>query len=168
MTADPKASCLLRETECFVEHSGRKPRTVIGVIFCGIGLWAVFEPVLLLFRYSELVVSFIIGLILLYAAMWILLISRREYVCVTNERLIYQKVNLIGKSGKTLSFQLQDISKARLGRSMTSYRQKEQSGHVVLIMTSGKVRVLPCLKNGMFIVEAIREECKKLSGSQAK
>ena len=168
MTADPKASCLLRETERFVEHSGRKPRIVIGVICCGIGLWAVLEPVLFLFRYSELVVSFIIGLMLLYAAMWILLISRREYVCVTNERLIYQKVNLVGKSGRTLSFRLQDIGKARLGRSMLSYRQTEQSGHVVLIMRSGKVRVLPCLINGMFIVEALREECKKLSCSQAE
>ena len=156
---------LLNEAEELVEYTNRKPRLLTALVFIMIGAWAVIESVVYRFAPDAMFFVFLAGLLLLYAAAWILRFSGREYVCVTNERVLYRKINLFGKPGRVMSYPLRDISKASLCRTFVNFQQKTQYGHVLLILGNRKRYVLPYLQSGMFVVEAIRDECGKIAMS---
>ena len=164
METNPEIAELLHASESIVEYSSRKPRFLIGVLWMILGLWIVLESMFHAIPNPslELVALIIAGLLFLYASVWVLIFSKREYVCVTNERVLYRKTNFVGKQGRIVSFPLQEITKARLCRITILFRQKQQTGHILLVIRNRRKYILPYLDNGMFIVEAIRDERSKI------
>jgi len=165
MEASLEVKTLLGELEHVVEHSERKPRILVGVICIILGLWAVIEPFLYLFSSAVLIAVFLSGTVFLYISVWTLVFCKREYVCVTNKRVIYRKTNLLGGRGRVMFFPLEEITRARLCRTVTAFHHKSYSGHVLLVLENRKHYVLPFLQNGVFIVEAIRDECGNIAAS---
>ena len=152
----------LNETECIVEYSERKPRLVTGISLFVVGAPAVWEPVVRGFFSAALVAEFLFGLLLVYLSVWTLILCGREYVCVTNQRVLYRKVNALGKRGKVLRFPLDNITEARLCKISVMYR-KRHSGEILLTFGNRKQCNLPFLQNGQYVLDAIWEEAGKIA-----
>lgn len=156
---------LMGQSERVVEFSGRKPQVLLGVV-CGlIGIYTVIESFWNQFDSILFIGEFVLGLIFLYITVWILIFCRNEYICVTNERVLYRKITLLGKRGKIQSYLLRDIASVRLCRAAINVNRQTHSGEILLVLENRKKYIFPILHNGQYILDAIRQECSKLSTS---
>lgn len=146
---------LLHEGERVVERSGRKPRVFVGGSCLLVGAVLTGGALLRALSGSTFLPDLAVGAVLLYAAVWELLLCTRENVYVTTERVLWCAVTPIGTRGKVRSFPLREIRKARLCKTI-SFRQYE--GGEILLVLSRESHVLPPLKNGLYVLDAIRAE----------
>lgn len=146
---------ILHTDERVVEQSQRKPRLFVGISCLLVGAVLAGNALLRARSGAAFLPDLAAGALLLYAALWTLVLCTRELVCVTTERVLYLRVGPFGRPRSCLSFPLRDIRKARLCKTI-SFRQFE-SGEVLLVL-DGREYVLPPLKNGLFVLDAVRAE----------
>ena len=161
------AKQLIEESETLLEYSHGRPRVLLGggslAMGCIIGADAV--RYLLVSRWG---VPVLLGaLALAYLGVRCLFFQAREFVCVTDKRVLYQKTDWCGRPGRLSVFLMGEIAGVRLCRSSVMFG-KGQSGEIILELRGGKSCMLPFLQNGEHIMEAIGEELSKFSGQPAE
>lgn len=145
---------LLRDSERTVEYSERKPRSLVAVFSILLGVAIVADSSRNIFSFYYCILLLLVGLAILYAGIWMLIICRSEYVYVTTERVLYQKSTWFGKAGRLISIPLDTITSARLCKSSVMYMQR-YSGEVILTLHNKKKYALPFLQNGQRVIDAI-------------
>lgn len=103
------------------------------------------------------------ALALAYFGVRCLFLQSREFVCVTDKRVLCQKIDWRGRPGRLSVFSMGDISGVKLCRSSVIFGNKK-SGEIILQLHGGKSCMLPFLQNGEYVMEAIDEELSKFSG----
>lgn len=151
----------LGQGERIVEHSGRKYQALTGAALLILGIPCVAEPVIRGFASVGFWVEFIVGCMFSYGALWALVLCQKEYVCVTNERILYHRCNFLGKKKKVISYPIKGVSRARLCR--TSVMWKNRYDGQVLLKIHNRTRILPMLYNGQYVLDAIRESRDELA-----
>lgn len=154
---------LLHPQEEVIELSERRPRLPTGIACMVVGIPLLIDPLHQMFATPAFVAEFLLGLLLLYLGVRLTILSRRAYLAVTNERVLYRAIDLLGRRGRTLSIPLEEITGARLCKTATMYRQR-YAGEILLTLRNHKRRLLPSLQNGQFILDAIREGCSRRAG----
>lgn len=152
----------LKENEHIVEHSGRKYRGFSGCTLFIVGIPCMLEPVIKGFISYSFLIEFLVGCLLMYGVLWNFVLCQNEYVCVTNERILYRKCNFLGKTAKVISYPIKDVAKARLCR--TSVMWKNRYDGQLILKLHGRTRILPPLYNGQYVLDAIRESRDELAG----
>lgn len=149
----------LRDSESVREFSYRKSALLAGISFIFIGVVTLLDMCTNFFSRSIFILLASLGasLILLYIGFWLVQCTKKEYVFVTTQRLVYQKVNILGRYGREISIPLSDISKARLYKSTVMFRAKSISGDIVLTLKNGKKQLISNLNAGEHILEAIKK-----------
>ena len=116
------------------------------------------------FGHPLLVVPVVLaGAVLLYSGIWLLLFAKRTYVLVTSHRLIYQKMDLLGKPGRSITILRSDIKRASFLKSTVMYLIRRGDGAVSLTLQSGKTYLLPNLVEGERICSALGVSRSSLS-----
>lgn len=154
-------SGVMQEGEKLVECSNRKAHRIVGAALVIVGGPAALEPLIRRFSSPLFIVEFFIGVALLAIAFREFVFCPKETVCVTNKRLIWQRVDWLGKAGRIRAFSLSDVSKAKLCQTAKAWT-RSYSGEVLITLKNGKQFVTPLLENGQFILDAIGEERTKL------
>ena len=167
MERKPDIDEIVSESEKTVEFSVRRPQFLQGTACAVLGLPMAAEPLIRQFSSLAYAAEFLAGLIFIYAAVWVLVLSRREYVCITDKQILHRKVDLLGRRTGVRAFALRDIKSVRLCKSSTMYRQK-YSGEVLLVFRNKKKHILPFLENGQYILDAIREQCDEIAADDRR
>jgi hypothetical protein len=84
-------------------------------------------------------------------------LQRREFACVTNQRLLYRHLDLFAKPDGVKSIDLNNVKSARLCQTAMAWRDTKR-GEVLIKQKDGGQYTTPPLMNGQFILDAIRAE----------
>ena len=149
----------LSEGESPEAFSYRKPESLTGVFLTGIGLFVIADTLLHLSAFGGVLTGALIalaGAAIFYGGIWILRFAGRAWVLVTPERLLYRHIDLFGKPGRTLTIPRAEIRSARFLKSTVMYRITRSDGEILVTRKSGKTVLLPVLRDGEAVLEALR------------
>lgn len=147
----------LEGEEIPIALSHRKPERLFGGALLFIGGFALVDTLLHLSAFGVLssLMILLVGTAMAYAGIWVLCFASRGYVLVTSRRVVYQKVDLLGRPGKALSISRGEILRARFMKSTVMYRADRSDGGVCLSLKNGKTLVLPSLCDAETILDAL-------------
>ena len=154
-TTRPEVTELLLPGEGMIEFSARKYRKMYGTALGLLGVTLTVDPIVRFFASFAFGVEFLLGLLLLYAAAREFFLSRREFVCVTDQRLLYRKVDWLGRPGKCKEIAISTITSAKLCQRAMAWRDTF-AGEVLMHLENGGQYVTVHLENGQYILDAIR------------
>lgn len=149
----------LEEEEYPIAFSYRKPENLLGLSLIFIGSFAVIDTLVHLTALDSIGVGILIilaGAALLYGGFWAIYFAKRSYVLVTAERVLYQKINLIGRPGKTVSIPRSEIKRARFLKSTVMYLAKRGDGGISILMKNGKTVFISSVVSGENILGALQ------------
>ena len=158
----PEVQELMQQDETLVEFTRRIPRKVLGGAY--VLLAAVMTGDALIHGVSSALFAgeLAAGLGFVYLALREFLLATREFVCVTDRRLIYRKVNFLGRPARAKTAMLSHIVTPKLCQRAMAWRDTYQ-GEVLITLCKGKQFLTPLLNNGQFVLDAIRSERNNLS-----
>lgn len=159
------AGVKLQKSESVVAYSRRKPNIALGVFLIALCL----ETIISCFRFhysTRYPVLFAVLLLCsavgLYEGVYLALFVKNRYVFVTDRRILYTGVSLLGKTGKKVwTLDLHEIERAKKMKSSLMITQKKDSCEVILYLKSQKTKVIPKLYWGDVVVDAINRGAVK-------
>lgn len=137
--------------------SYRKPETLSGAALLFIGGFAVVDTLGNAFGglWQSLLVI-LLGAGAIYGGVWTLWFAKRSYVLVTSQRVVYQKVDPLGRPGKVICIPREEIQRARFLKSTVMYRVGRSDGGISISLTNGKTILIPSLRDAENILGALR------------
>lgn len=150
---------VLQGQEYPIAFSYRKPENLLGLSLAFVGMFVVTDTVLHLTRFDSILLGalfMLVGCILLYAAFWAMCFAKRAYILVTSERVVYQKMNLLGKPGRAIAVARNDISRVRFLKSTVMYRMGRHDGGISIQMKNGRSIFVSGVCDGENIFGALR------------
>ena len=158
----PHVKRQLTDGEKLLAYSWRKPLYASGGFCIAVGVYIIIHVVLAL---QLLVTQWVILVILLsgimvYIGIWAIFLLGREYVFITGDRIVHQKVSLLGRLRETpFSILISDISGVRHYKKlvMLSAFTKTQSGDIIIKTKKGTTCVIPTLKDCTTVFEKLSE-----------
>ncbi len=159
----PWLSGLLQEGETLIAFSYREPETLPGISLLFVGVAALGDFALHPEAFGGMLPgAFVIlaGALLSAGGVWAVCFAKRSYTLVTSRRILYQKINLLGRPGKTVCIPRGQVRSARYLKSMVMYRGAGSSGSVLLVLQNeqnGGRLLIPGMQDGENIFDALRE-----------
>lgn len=154
----PWMRALLHAEEKPLGFSYRNAEVMHGGFAALLGAFCVVDAVLQFqgFPAALAVLVILIGIALLWAGVWLLCFRKRSYIIVTNERVLWRKINAFGKDGKLVEISRADIQRVRYLKSTVMYRIRRKDGAVALYLKNGKTVVISGVRDGETIFTSIR------------
>lgn len=149
----------LEEEEYPIAVSYRKPEKLFGFSLLLIGCVIMLDPVFHVNSFGGIfpvLLLVLLGAAIIYIGAWSLFFSKRSYVLVTSERLIWQKINLLGQPGKRISIPRTEIQRARFLKSTVMFRINRSDGDISISTNDGKTIVIPSVLEAENILGALR------------
>ena len=149
----------LRNGEFPLALSYKKPETLLGFSLVFIGSFLVLDTLFHLTAFGGVLpglVALLTGAALLYGGLWALCFAKRSYLLVTSERVLYQKIDLLGRPGKTVVLPRSEIKRARFLKSTVLYRAGRGDGAISLEMKNGTSVFIASVRQGENILGALR------------
>ena len=150
---------MLADKDMPIALSFRKPQLLFGVSLIFIGSVLLIDALIHLLPFSNTlfyITTGFIGTLALYRGIWELKFSRRSYILVTKNNVIYQKISLIGKSGNIINISRSDIKRAHLLKSTVMYLIRRSDGSICLSLKDGKKIFIDNIRDGETICEAVQ------------
>lgn len=139
--------------------SYRTPEKLLGGSLIFIGTFAAIDTLLHLSAFGNILVGIAValsGVMLLYGGFWAVYFTRRSYMLVTSKRVIYQKINIFGGSGKEYRILRSDIKRVRFYKSTVMYRVRRGDGGISILMNNGKSIFISSVEKAEIIIESLR------------
>ena len=149
----------LKNEEYPIAFSHRKPETLLGLSLVFIGLFVIVDTLFHTASFGNallVILSVFIGAALFYGGLWAICFAKRSYILVTSERVLHQKTNWIGRSGKEVSISRNEIRRVRFLKSTVMYRVGRSDGGIALEMKNGRTVFISSVLHGENIFEALR------------
>lgn len=150
---------MLADKDMPIALSFRKPQLLFGVSLIFIGSVLLIDALINLLPFSNTffyIATGFLGTLALYRGIWELKFSRRSYILVTKDNVIYQKISLTGKIGNTITISRSDIKRAHLLKSTVMYLIRRSDGSICLSLKNGKKVFIDNIKDGETICEAVQ------------
>jgi hypothetical protein len=154
----------LEKDEILLVVSTRNPQLVSGLLCFALGAF------MLLYTPSLFVFDTLLTLILLLtvaAFIWtgirLTKLVKREYMFVTNSRVVHQKTDLLGRvTVRSITIPLAEISRLHLYRSAIMLRGfNSTNGDLAIKKKNGKSHLIPSLTNSEDVAEILKEELQR-------
>lgn len=142
-----------------ISLSFRKPELPFGTAILFIGCFILLDTLLHLKAFGGPFLSLLlilIGVSMIYAGVWALCFVKKAYIFVTKQRIVYQKVNLLGRPGKVLTLPRSEIQGVRFLKSTVMYFIKRSDGDISITTKSGKTILIPGVRDAENILGALR------------
>ena len=152
----------LNKGETLLAVSDRKPLRITGSFCIIVGIF--FAADIIMFFTSSYLQWILPGLLLCAVSIWagvrLAILISKEYVFVTDSRISYQKVNLLGRLAKApLSIPLSEISTVRqFGNTSVSKTNSMNGGDILIKKKGGGTHLIPKLKDSRTISEIVVSE----------
>lgn len=150
---------LLKEGEAPVAISYRKPENLFGGSLLFIGCFVFLDTLLHLSAFGgafPALALLLAGIAAAYVGVWAILFAKRSYVLVTSERLVYQKINLLGRPGRQISLPRSEIQRVRFLKSTVMYRINRSDGGISVAAKDGSTLLIPSVRDAETILGALR------------
>lgn len=141
-----------------VAISYRKPETLFGAALVFIGCFVVLDTLFHLDAFGGVLQGLLLvlaGTVTIYSGVWALFFVKRSYVLVTSERMVYQKINLLGQPGKAICVPRSQIQRARFLKSTVMYRVKRNDGGISIVLKNGKTILISSVRDAESILGAL-------------
>ncbi len=153
----------LKDGECIKEYSALQPRWLSGSICALAG--AAIAADSLLHPSGAGIALVVLGAALLYLGLRLTVLRKNAYVCVTDQRVLYRKVNWYGGPGRLREIPIAELEAAGLCRTTVMFGARK-SGEGILRLKSGKERLLPLMQNAEYVIETIEGEITALRSEE--
>lgn len=149
----------MADAEYPVSLSFRKPELLFGSSALFVGCFILLDTLLHMKAFGGLfpgLLLILIGSAMIYAGVWAIFFVKKGYVFVTSQRIEYQKVDLLGRPGKTLILPRSEIQSARFLKGTVMYFIKRCDGDISITTKSGKTILIPGVRDAENILGALR------------
>ncbi len=156
---NPWLKTILQKEETPIALSFRAPEWLFGCCLIFIGSFTILDILLHPRAFGNILLTLLLillGAAVNYSGLWTILFSKRSYVLVTSQRIVYQKVNLLGRQGKQLSILRGDIQRVRFLKSTVMYRIRRSDGGIAILLKNGKTVFISNLRDAENILGAMR------------
>lgn len=149
----------LQGEEYPVAFSYRKPELAAGISLAFIGGFAILDALFHLPAFGIAWIGLLVmagGAALLYGGVWALCFAGRAYLLVTSERVVYQKVDLLGRPGRQISIPRGEIRRVRFLKSTVMYRMGRSDGGIAMLLKNGRTVSVSNVRDAENIFGALR------------
>lgn len=149
----------LESGEYPIAFSYIKPANLLGLSLVFIGSFVVIDTLFHLTAFGSVffsLLAILVGAALGYGGFWAIYFAKRAYVLVSPERVVHQKIDLIGRPGKAVSIPRREISRVRFLKSTVMYRAGRSDGGILIEMKNGKTVLFSRVLDGENIFGALR------------
>lgn len=156
---NPWLKDLLEGEEYPVALSYRKPEKLFGITLLFIGCCVALDTLLHLKAFGGVFPGFLLtlaGAVMIYGGVWTLFLAKRSYILVTSERVVYQKINLLGQPDKVISIPRSEIKRVKFLKSTVMYRITRSDGGISIAMKGGKTIFISSVRDAETILGALR------------
>ena len=158
----PYVKSQLTDGEKLLAYSGRKPLYASGGFCIAVGVYIIIHIVLALqlLVTQWAILAILLSGVMVYIGIWAILFLGREYVFITGDRIVHQKVNLLGRlKDLPCSIQISDISGVRHYKKLVMFSAytKTKSGDIIIKTNNGITYVIPTLKDSISVSEKLNE-----------
>lgn len=143
-----------------IAFSYGKPENPLGLSLIFIGSFVVIDMLLHLPAPGSVwfaIPAIFAGAALIYGGFWTIHFAKRAYILVTSKRVVYQKINLAGRPGRTISIPRSEIKRVRFLKSTVMYRVKRGDGGISISTKNGKTIFISSVLNGENVLGALRQ-----------
>ena len=166
----PAAKEHLDHGEILLAVSKRLPQYVTGIFCVLVGVFFIGQITAhFLLKYPlPAVPALLISILLVWLGLWFVFLAKCEYVFVTDQRIVHQKINMLGKARRRpFAVSLSDIQSAHLYRNrIMLFADNGTGGDILLRKKSGGTYLVPTLSDGVTVAEALIAQLQRCRALQ--
>jgi len=155
------AKGMLNEDEPLRMFSKRKPQLITGIVCICMGLLFAWQVIAyyVLAEPQWAVPVLILSVAMVWVGVWLAMFAKKEFIFMTDNRIVHQKVNIYGKYTKEpVSIPFSEITGTSLYRRAATLKASSRRAGDILIKKNRRSYLMPTTKDGYLMAELLVEE----------